>query len=479
MFKTFLRDSAVYAVPSFISRGLSLFLVPLYTRVLSPADYGSLDLLMVFASIVNLVVALEVSQGVARFYTEENCPVRKALYASSAFWFTLVCYSVFCVLMWFGTEQLAPLIMGQAGFETAFRFGLFFIWINGLFLLIQNQLRWELRSREYAAVSLLMTFVGAGASVWLAYYLRLGIEGLLIGGVSGSLAGSVLGLSLLRTSFRFQFSGDKLYEMLKFSSPLVISGIATWISLYVDRMMISYYLSIDDLGLYGIGYRLASIVTLVMVGFQSSLTPLIYNHYQKPDTPIQLERIFRYFLAFALFVYLVLTLFAFDILRVFTTESFLGGAVVVKYLVPAMLLANMYIFAPGISLAKKTHYFIWINLGGACLNILFNIFFIPLLGIIGAALATTISYLIVFTTHMLLSQRYYPVPHRWGTIMGCAAFFTLVAWGLPNMSINWITNLVAITLCMYVAVWTRLIPRHELRFVAVKIREYFSIESKR
>ena len=90
MIRTFLKDSAVYTVPSIISRGLALLLVPFYTRVLSTADYGSLDLLMVFASVVNSSIALEVSQGVARFYVSEPISERKVMYASSALWFTFV-----------------------------------------------------------------------------------------------------------------------------------------------------------------------------------------------------------------------------------------------------------------------------------------------------------------------------------------------------------------------------------------------------
>ncbi|RMD79998.1 MAG: hypothetical protein D6823_03915 [Chloroflexi bacterium] len=87
-------------------------LVPLYTRVLSPSDYGSLELLTTFASIVNLTIALEVSQGVARFYPTEPHPDRKIVYASSAFWFTVVCSSIFSVLMLYLSPNIAVLIMG-------------------------------------------------------------------------------------------------------------------------------------------------------------------------------------------------------------------------------------------------------------------------------------------------------------------------------------------------------------------------------
>ncbi len=467
MIKRFLADSAIYAIPAFLSRGLALFLIPLYTRVLSPADYGSLDLLLVFAGIVNLTIALEVSQGVARFYAAEPDPQRKLLYASSAFWFTLACYSVFVMVMLIFTDSLANLIMGQSGLESVFQLGIAYIGVNGLFYLVQNQFRWELRSRHYAVVSLLMTFITAGTSVWLAYGLDWGLEGLLIGMVAGSLAGAALGLWWLRDSFRFRFDGARLREMLAFSTPLVFAGIAVWISLYIDRIMINHFLSIDEVGLYGIGYRLASVAGLVMVGFQGALTPLIYTYYREADAPYQLARIFRLFLFFALLVFLSLTFFVTDILRLLVTEPFYGGAVVVVYLVPAILLANMYIFAPGIGIAKKTHFLIWINVGGALMNATLNYFLIPVLGIIGAGLATLLGYLAVFTAYMVLSQKFYAVPHQWRQIAVAVLFSAVLAWWVPQLDISdlahWAVSGLALVVFFIVSVSLNLLRVSEIR----------------
>jgi len=467
MLRAFLKDSAIYAIPALISRGLSLFLVPVYTRVLSPADYGSLDLLTVFAGIINLTIALEVSQGVARFYAGEQVPERKVAYASSAFWFTLACYSVFAVTMLALADPLSGWIMGQAGLETAFQIGILYIWINGLFYLIQNQFRWELRSKNYAVVSLLMSFVTAGVSVWLAYGLHWGLDGLLIGMVAGSLSGTVLGLWWLRSSFRFRFDVARLREMLVFSTPLVFSGIAVWVSLYIDRLMINHFLTIEEVGLYGIGYRLASIAGLVMVGFQGALTPLVYTYYPEADTPRQLARIFRLFLVFALMVFLGLSLFASEILRIMTTPAFYGSAVVVVYLVPALLLANMYIFAPGIGIAKRTHYLIWINTGGALLNGALNYALIPVLGIVGAALATMLNYFVVFTAYMVLSQRLYRVPHRWRSILAAVLVAGALAWWMPWFPLaggeRWGLNLLALVAFFAIAVALGLVRIDELR----------------
>jgi O-antigen/teichoic acid export membrane protein len=466
MLRAFLKDSAIYAIPAFISRGLSLILVPLYTRVLSPADYGSLDLLIVFAGIINLTIALEVSQGVARFYGSEQDPQRKVAYASSALWFTLVCYSVFALIMLAFTPQVAGLVMGQPGMELAFQIGIAFIWINSVFYLVQNQFRWELRSRHYAIVSLVMAFVTAGVSVWLAFVLKWGLLGLLVGMVVGCLVATALGFWWLRNSFRFRFSFPQLREMLKFSTPLVFSGIAVWVCLYVDRMMINHFLSINEVGLYGIGHRLASVAGLVMVGFQGALTPLVYAHYQKEDTPRQLECIFRIFLFLALTMFLLLTLFALDILRLLTTPAFYGGAEVVVYLVPAIMLANMYIFSPGISIAKKTHLIVWINVGGGMLNILLNYLFIPAFGITGAGLATMISYFCIFSAYTTIGHRFYRIPHQWSRPIGVVFVAAVLAWAVPHAAVSdlvrWALNLMALGIFAAAAFALGLVRRDEI-----------------
>jgi O-antigen/teichoic acid export membrane protein len=413
MFRAFIRDSIIYAIPAFIMRGISFFLVPLYTRVLSPSDYGALDMLMVFGSLANLTVALEVTQGVARFLSDEKNLDRRVLYSSSAFWFSMICHTLFLAVTLAFTPILSRLVMGMEGLDAIFQIGMVYLWLNRLFYVIQTQFRWELRSKNYAVVSLLVSLVTVSVSITLAYYLKWGLTGILYGMIAGSLVGCVYGLWHLRFSFNFRFQGEHLKEMLLFSAPLVPSGISVFVSLYIDRLMINHYLSLNEVGLYGIGFRLASIIGLLMAGFQGALTPLIYSHYREEQTPLQLSLIFRIFLACALLIFLGLSIFAREILWVMTTPVYYSASQVVIYQVPAILLSNMYIFAPGIDIAKKTHIILWINLCVATLHIFFNWLLIPRFGITGAAVASLLGYIFFFAVYMIFSQRLYYVPHNW------------------------------------------------------------------
>jgi O-antigen/teichoic acid export membrane protein len=473
MLRAFVRDGAIYAIPSFLSRGLSLVLVPLYTRVLNPSDYGALDLFMTFAGVVNLTIALEVSQGVARFYASEPDPQRKVAYASSALWFTIAVYTLFATAM-LALPGLSTLIMGQSGLDAAFKVGIVYIWINSVYHLIQNQFRWELRSRDYAVTSILMTVVTASVAVMLTVVLRWGLVGLLVGSVAGSAAATCMGLFRLRTSFRAVLSVRQLKQMLAFSTPLVVSGIAVWLNTYVDRLVIRHYLTIDDVGLYGVGYRIASIAGLVMVGFQGALTPLVYAHFQKPDTPWQLARVFRCFLAVALTVFLTLTLFAHDILQIMTTPAYFGGAVVVIYLVPVAFLANMYIFSPGIGIAKKTHLLVWINVGGGLLNLVLNLVLVPQMGITGAGLSSLIAYTAVFGLITVMGQRLYHVPHRFGVLSAAVITAAVLATCVPLLpldgALRWLANAGAIFLFGSLAFTLGLVKTHEIRRALSMVR---------
>lgn len=432
MLKALLKDSAVYAIPSLVSRGLSLFLVPLYTRVLMPQDYGVLDLFMVFAGIVNLTIALEVSQAVALYYSSESDRQKKISYASSAFWFTLGCYLSFAILAYVFVKPVSRLVMGRSGLEDIFGIGLLHILFYGMLSLMKNQLRWELRSKIHAILSLTHAIITAVLSVWLAYSLNMGLVGLMWGMAGGSSAAVLLGSWQLHKTFRWYFSRKLLSKMLRFSAPLVPAGIAVWVSSYVDRIMISYYLGFEELGLYSVGFRLASIVSLVMVGFQMALTPLIYAHHENPQTPGEIARIFRLFLAFCLLLFSGLNLFAYDLLVLFTQPAYYDAYKVVVFLVPSIILSQMYIFAPGIFIGKKTGFVVWINVTGASINALFNWILIPMMGFTGAALATMLAQGIVFGLYVYFSQNYYPINYAWRKC-GVAILLVIIILGVVNV----------------------------------------------
>lgn len=413
MLRQFLKDSAVYGAASVLVRSVSLVLVPLYTHVLVPEDYGVADILTVFTAFVAVTVSLEIAQAVARFFPDTKDPSERQGYASTSLWFSIGAYTAFLVIALVMAVPFSVGLLGLEGRAGIFQVAVAATWISGLFYLVQSQLRYSLKPRQYAIASLVFSFVSIATSALFVLVLRQGVVGVFYGQVVGGIAGLTTALVYSRDVYRFRFDRDKLAEMLRFSLPLVPSSVAVIVTLFVDRIAINQLMTLRDVGLFGVGYRLSSLTTLLMVGFVSALTPLVYAHYREPGTPRELARIFRIFTALALLTCLGLALFAKDILAFVTTSEYVPGAVVVPLLAPALLLASMYIFAPGLGIAKRTRLISAINIGAAVLNTALNFLLVPVLGILGAATATFVSSASVFGANMVVSQRFYPVPHDW------------------------------------------------------------------
>lgn len=440
-FKSLAKDTVLFTVPSLLGRGIALISIPIYTRVLSPKDYGLFDLIIVFASLINLTVSFEVSQAVARFYTVEKDTYNKRKYFSTALWFTVLCYTVFFCFCFIYRLDIANFIFQEPGHHELFAWGLVYVWLNGIYLLVQNQFRWDFKSDKFALTSITFSLVSTFSGIYLAYVLDLGLLGFLFGLISGVLVSLLLSLYFLRESFELIFDFNILIKMLKFSVPLVPSGIAVFVMSYTDRLMISSLMRLEDLGIYSISFRLSSVVGLAMVGFQMAITPLIYAHYESQDTPKNLAKIFSYFLFCALLILFSISALSQVIIVFITTPEYHIAYETVSFLVFSIIISQMYIFAPGINIRKKTGYVLLATLSAAVCNFLLNFILIPFLGLIGAAIATLFSSIVLLGVYLYFGQKLYPIPYRVFRIMLSISLvissLVLCDWLSGDASVDW------------------------------------------
>ncbi|MBA4287959.1 MAG: hypothetical protein C0439_03130 [Pseudomonas sp.] len=423
MLRLALRDSLIYGLASILSRGLAIFLLPIYTRVLSPADYGVYDLLVTLVALANLVVALEVSQGLARYWADTGDAAERIRFASTALLFTLGMYLTICGLALVFAEPFTALLMGDVAYVDAFRLGMTFVVLNGLYYLVLNQFRWEFRSREFAFISLGYAVLTLVFALGFCVLLDWGLEGVLLAQIAATLICLLVALWRLRSSFRPVFDTDALQRMLAFSLPLVPSGVAIFTSLYINRFALLQYASIEEVGLYGLATRIAGLITLLILGVQAALTPLVYQHAKLPETPGQVARLFSWFAAVALLGCLGLGLLASELVYLFATADYASAAPLVSILAPALLLSQMYVFAPGIGIRKKTLYQLVVTLSAAAVSMLANWILVPVFGMTGAAWATLLSSVVFLWGWFWVSQRLYPVPYEWRQLGLCLLAF--------------------------------------------------------
>ncbi|MCO5124188.1 MAG: oligosaccharide flippase family protein [Rhizobacter sp.] len=405
---------------------MGFLLVPIYTRLLDPLAYGAFDLIITAGLLVTLVVALEVGQGLAREWADH--PAQRRQLASTALAFTVLSHAAFLAVALAASASLTQLLLGAPDFEAELRAGLVFIAANAVFLQLQSQFRWDMRPRAYAAVSLTYGVLTLALGAGLGY--SCGLRGVLWGQAIAAGLCVCMSLTMLRGQIGFGLSWPQLGRMLRFSLPLVASGVALLVGQYVNRPMLAELASLEDVGIFGVGQRIAGLTLLLIVGLQGALTPLVYRHHREPGVPAQLARLFEGFVAVAMICCLFLTVFARELVALIAAPEFVAAAALVPWLAPAALLSQMYIFAPGIAIARKTHWQLVLTCLVAALAVYLNLQLIPRLGAVGAAVANCLAAAAFLLMWVAASQRVYALPLR-GPALGLAAlaYVALAALG--------------------------------------------------
>ena len=427
MIRELWRDGAIYAAGTIVSRGLALLLMPLITRLLAPHEYGVFDLLVTAAVLANLVVPLETPQALARLWNEREVGVAQRRLAGTAWTFGVLAYAGFVLLAWGAAPWLAPRVFGN-GFVEAWQAGAVFIGANGVMLLLQSQLRWQRRPVAYAVVSiaygagtlgLLALLAVRGAAAGSAGAAQAEAAEVLWAHAAASLAVAVGARMALRGTLAWGLNAGELRALLRYALPLVPAGVAVFAATYLHRWMLGALGTLDDVGLFGVAARLGGAVTLVLIGVQTAITPLVYARHREPGTPAALARLAEGFWCLALLACGAMALFARELLAWLAGPDYAAAAPLVAWLAVAALLGQMYVFAPGIPIAQRTGWQLAITLTAALAGVLLCLWLVPLAGARGAAVASAGSALWFLGGWVWAGQRLYPLPLRWRALGAC------------------------------------------------------------
>ncbi len=421
MLRRFLKDSFAYSAANILSHLVSLLLLPLFTRVLSPAEYGVSDILQAAGSVMRILIPLEISQALARYYAGTKDELTKTEYASTAFVFTAIVWILYTFASFLFSVPFSNLLLGDLNWAGVFRWQTLALALNGIFFLLQLQSRYDFRTKDFVVSSLAFVIVSSIVSALTILLCGSGIRGMYYGQVAGSLFGSIFALGRGWHRFLGGFKFRRLRELLIFSGPLVPASLSVFIAAYIDRFAIQRYMTLADVGVYGIAIKFSSLMSLLLVGVASALNPLIYSKHEDPSTPVAIERIFRFFLIAGSTILCGFALFSVEAISVFTTPEFFGAASVMPILVLSAFLGSLPMFSPGILLAKRTKVVAFITALSAALATLLNFILVPVIGIAGAALSNVIASGLKAAAYSLCGKKYYPIHY------GLRSFAFLVA----------------------------------------------------
>lgn len=395
-----------------LARIASILLIPILTRILSPEEYGTLSLVLTLVILANVLVTLEVAQGVTVRFAVCNAADRN-LYPSTAIRFMLIMYLIFFIVISTFGDWISRLAFDGAIGVPVLMAGAMLVSSNGIFLLIQNQFRLELQSRGYAIVTLAFVALTSLGAIGGALYFHAPAEGAIWGQVSGAAIVDIVGVFMLRESFRGDFSTVKFREMLKYSLPIVPAGLLLLGGQQAPKFILNVYGSLEDVGIYGLAYQIAGFSALAVLGVQTAITPSILANHRDAETPKMLGRLFERFAIVALVLCVSLSIFSKEIVTIFSASSYRRAEEFVPYLAFAIALNCFYIFFPGKLIKAKSALQLIASSASFLVAIATGYLLIRFDGVRGAALSTLLSSATFFFVWCYTSQKLYRVPVDW------------------------------------------------------------------
>lgn len=453
------RGASIYTFGQLLTKASTFFLIPLYTRFLTPEDFGIVGYLQVFVQIGSTVLMLGFYGAQTRFYHEhkENRTILGEFLFSTNLFLVLVLL-VFCV----GLSVVGPNLFGGRSPQAIPFSPYLLIVIWSVFFIVLNQMviQYSVAAQEYKRAALLQIiqfFFTAAFTVVFIVILRWGALGQITGIFLGQVSAFLLFFPSYLRLFRWRFSVQYVKYSLAFGVPIVFHLLATTVHNSVDRIMLEHYVSLDELGLYTLGYQIGMVMSVVTASFNQVWQPSFYSLMSSDSTSKEYEnrRILSLWLLAAGTICIVGMLWSNQLLAFFIPTSFIGVTRIVPIILFSYLVNGLYFFSvTPLFFYKKTQYLPLLTGFSALVNILLNSYLIPRYGIVGSAYATLISFCFQTLIVYIVSSRYFnPKYDLKKIIMLCLWVSVALVPSLPMYGSN---NLIAIKFALlssYLVLW--------------------------
>ena len=431
---------AAYTAASIISKLIAVALLPLYTRYLTPSDYGAAEVMFSAVVAMSIIIRLGVVEALLRFYYKEGEDPDKVVSTSFAtlFWAGLI--SVIVLFPFAG--QISELLLGEPNATLAR------IAIPGLFVLTLSEylltiFRLDERARAFFVVTMLSVLITIPVTVILVVPLDLGAEGLLLGSYGTGL-GVVLGL-IFYHRHRLRLLPDRplLKRMMAFGLPTMPAELSLYSLSFIDRILIARTLGLAEAGLYSIAIKMSQGIAVLVRGFQLAFPPLAYSIQDDDEARRAYSAVVTWFVLIMSFVVSFLWLIAPWIVGLLAAPEFAEAADVVGPVSAGAALYALYmVLLVVLGRTGRTEYNLPATGAGLIANVGLNLLLLPVWGLIGAGVSLVASYLVVVVLMYVFTQRLFPVPYEWlrlaRVLLATAALVAIGEVFVPDDGLPWL-----------------------------------------
>jgi len=396
-FLELITHSKNYILAQFLTLGLAFLTMPIYTRLMTPDEYGVMSVFLSFVGIITIIFGLGIRGAISRYYYENKDDFFD--YLSSNIWL------IFIVSV--GFIGIAILFRNQLQTFLNIPFGMIYIAIGiaipqAIFQLYESYLQASKQSKKVATLNVLgaLFITGTAIAIMLQmddekYYARA------IGQGIGALVLFLVTFFYLKNSLKFSIKKKHLRYSLVFGLPIIFHLLSQNILNSFDQIIINQLVGPNETGIYSVAYKIGMAQNLISMGILKAWTPMFYDKLNK-DKYDDINALAKKYAFIVMLVAVFLIFFAKEIVTILVDKRYQEAIGIIPIVIVSYFFFFLYTMYVNYAFyEKKTKNIAAITIIAGGLNVLLNYLLIPKFGYIAAAWTTLVSYVALFILHFL------------------------------------------------------------------------------
>lgn len=434
MLKTVLRNGALYSMAVIAQKIASVILFPVYTRYLTPGDYGMMEMLDTMTNIASILLAVRIGSALF-FYCNRQDSLDKDRYLSTAYLGSVGLTALTAVIALFAGSSLSRILFETPRWALQCQLALLGF---GLTLPIEvgfSCLRLFDKPVHYIVASLARLVFSIALNVVLLSAMHLGVLAMLWSNVICSAAFSLYFGFVMYGPRSIVFRPRMFLEMIRYSLPLCLTTLSMFFLHFGDRLFLQRHVPLSEVGIYGVAYKLGMLVAFIQTPFSLLWGPEVFRVLKAEGGKKMYVQIATYFSVFMLYSALVISLFSGTLVQVLATPAFSAAARLIPWIASAYAIRALAEFAGSIFLVSGKTSADGINsLIAASVCVTGYMFFVPAWKVWGAVAATVVGFSTLLVINVIRAQQIRSFPFEWGRISH-AAILGLALFGVSRFAL--------------------------------------------
>lgn len=394
------QNTIIFTLGNLGTKLIQFFLVPLYTNVLSTADYGVVDLVTTIGMVLAPILLLNINDGVMRFALDKGADFNKIMSIGLAAF-------IFCLITGLVIFPIGN-ISNQLGNYSSYIY--FYTISYAGNLLFFGYLRGTEKLLQFSIGNIINAMLIASFNIFFLVIIKTGIAGYFL---SYTLANFICCIyafivgNVKEVILNFKLDKELMIKMLKYSVVLIPNTFMWWIINSSDRVMITSFIGNSANGIYAISCKIPTLLSTIVTIFNTAWSYSAIKENDSYDRDEYNNSVYNGLVMLSVVIGAAMMLVMKPFLAVYVSKMYYKAWMFTPYLVVGCVFLSIASFLGAYyTVNKDSKGFLYSSSVAAAINLALNYLLIPKIGIAGAALATAISYIAVFLYRAVDTKKY-------------------------------------------------------------------------